>query len=333
MEDEGAWWYESQSEGTKRSWDSLTKALCREFQEKESYQVIMSQLNLMRQRRNSEGVAAISVREYATRLKEFGARILRSQRKTPGVKLAVVPDVATVVANTASVDAQVLRSFIRGLIPSIQEIVLWKEPQTLEFALAWAQKNEDNVGELSAPDVVTLAVPTKLVEKVPVSVGTSIQSSSLRTQPEVIEDPAIVKLTSIMEEMKLYPIQDRQTDHRAKSPMMERSTPQRTVQFVTCHGYGVRGHYERDCPKKTKSNVPVPTTSGVKIAEIHMLERMDAGKGGPAHEIMMTKWDRRLADLEVDTTPYQKRAKSKKGEGPSRRCKMLIAPTSIEARY
>jgi len=47
-------------------------------------------------------------------------------------------DVATVVANTTSVDAQVLHSFIKGLIPLIQEIVSWKKPQTLEIALAWA---------------------------------------------------------------------------------------------------------------------------------------------------------------------------------------------------
>lgn len=132
-----------------------------------------------------------------------------------------------------------------------------------------------------------------------------------------VKDPAIKKLTSMMEEMKLYLIQGRQTDHRAKSPMMERSTPQRSVQFITCHGCGERGHYERDCPKKAKSNVPVSTTSGVKIAEIHMLEHMDADNGGCEHEIMMTKRDRRLSDLEMDTSPYQKRAKSKKGEGPS----------------
>lgn len=30
-EDEAAWWYESKTNGTKRSLDSLTRALCREF--------------------------------------------------------------------------------------------------------------------------------------------------------------------------------------------------------------------------------------------------------------------------------------------------------------
>jgi len=93
---------------TKKSWDSLTKALYQEFQEKESYQVLMSQLNLTHQKHNPDRTAAESVREYATKLKEFRARILRSQRRTPGVESPVLPDAATVVANTASIDAQVL---------------------------------------------------------------------------------------------------------------------------------------------------------------------------------------------------------------------------------
>jgi hypothetical protein len=48
LEDEASWWYESQTAEIKASWILLTKALLTEFQEKESYQVLMGELNIIR---------------------------------------------------------------------------------------------------------------------------------------------------------------------------------------------------------------------------------------------------------------------------------------------
>ena len=157
LDDEASWWYDAQSAEVKASRSSLTKELLNEFQEKESYQALLGALNLMRQRTNATGAATENVREFVTRLKEVRSRILRSLRKTSSTEGSTGLTPASSVVTVASIDALVLRTFVRGLIPSIQEIVSWKEPETLEAAVAWAQRKESNLANMAQPD--TIIVP------------------------------------------------------------------------------------------------------------------------------------------------------------------------------
>jgi len=64
------------------------------------------------------------------------------------------------INNMCSVDALVLRSFISGLKPLIQEIVSWKEPTTFEVALMLAQKKELNLNSIIQPQVVKSTITT-----------------------------------------------------------------------------------------------------------------------------------------------------------------------------
>lgn len=51
-----------------------------------------------------------------------------------------------------------------------------------------------------------------------------------------------------------------------KSPIPERNTSQRTVQFVTCHGCGKRGHYKTEYPEANQVRPrEALSLSGVKI--------------------------------------------------------------------
>lgn len=70
-------------------------------------------------------------------------------------------------------------------------------------------------------------------------------------------------------------------------------------------------------PKKNE-NQSIPSTSGVKVAEIHMLEHEDPLVLGSIQEVMIAKRDRPLADLEAHTRNHHKRGKTWKGDGPSR---------------
>lgn len=96
LDDEASWWYDSQSVEVKECWDLLTKGLMTEFQERESYQVLMNELNTVKQKEGER------VREFSTRVKELRARIIRSQRKTIGVDGVTEVDPAETDATIAS---------------------------------------------------------------------------------------------------------------------------------------------------------------------------------------------------------------------------------------
>jgi hypothetical protein len=68
------------------------------------------------------------------------------------------------------------------------------------------------------------------------------QSISITTSSQT---NTVAKLVEEFKELKLFVIQGQNT--RAKSPQSDRPTTQRSIQFVTCHGCGKRGHYKSDC--------------------------------------------------------------------------------------
>jgi hypothetical protein len=123
LDDEASWWYDAQPAEVKASWLSLTKELLNEFQEKESYHALLGTLNLMKQKTYVSGGATENVLKFVTRLKEVQSCILRSLRKTPNTEGSSGLTPAGLAATVASIDALVLRTFIRGLILPIQKIV------------------------------------------------------------------------------------------------------------------------------------------------------------------------------------------------------------------
>jgi hypothetical protein len=134
LDDEASWWYEAQTK------ELLTKGLITEFQQKESCQLLMNKLNVIKQKDGEK------LREYSTRIKELKAHILWSQRKIAG---ADEVDQSKADATIASTESVVLRNFIRGLQPSLRDIVSWKQPKTFEAVFALAQKKETILADLS----------------------------------------------------------------------------------------------------------------------------------------------------------------------------------------
>jgi hypothetical protein len=79
------------------------------FQEKESYQLLMGELNVIRQKDGEK------LREYSTRIKELKERIVRSQRRTAEADGVAELDQAELDVTLASIDSTVLKNFIQGL--------------------------------------------------------------------------------------------------------------------------------------------------------------------------------------------------------------------------
>ena len=318
LDDEASWWYDAQSEEVKASWASLTKELLNEFQEKESYQALLGALNLMKQRTSANGAAAENVREFVTRLKEVRSRILRSLRKTSSTDGSTNLTPTSSAITVASIDALVLRTFIRGLIPPIQEIVSWKEPETLEAAISWAQRKESNLADMAQPDTITVSLPptssppTSTLANRPTPL---VQSS---TQTDHATQSTVTKLAEEFRDLKLFLVQGQ--NFRNKSPAQERPTPQRSVQFVTCHGCGKKGHYKSDCPHNDNIRTPNgvgAASSGVKLAEVNLLEFVSSRINDPTPEVMMAKRDRPVLDIEPPIRKYHKRSKGRPTDTPS----------------
>ena len=134
--DDEAWWYDAQPAEVKKTWLLLMKELLNEFQEKKNYHVMLGTLILMKQKTNASSGAAENVHEFVTRIKEVRSCILRSLRKTPNTEALSCSTPTSSAATVARIDSLVLRTFIRGLILLIQEIVGWKELETLEAAIS-----------------------------------------------------------------------------------------------------------------------------------------------------------------------------------------------------
>jgi hypothetical protein len=208
----------------------------------------------------------------------------------------------------------VLRNFIQGLIPPLRDIVSWKQPKTFEAAFTLAQKKETILADLAQPEPLVVETPsfTATVQATVIPQHPSSTTSSSQTN-------TVAKLVEEFKELKLFVIQGQNA--RAKSPQPKRPPMQRSVQFVTCHGCGKRGHYKSDCPDndrgKTSGAGGVASTSGTKPVEVNLLEFSHSCTEEDEPEIMMVK----RAHLALDTEPpgkeHHKRRKSMQNEGPS----------------
>jgi hypothetical protein len=186
LDDEASWWYEAQTK------ELLTKGLITEFQQKESCQLLMNKLNVIKQKDGEK------LREYSTRIKELKAHILWSQRKIAG---ADEVDQSKADATIASTESVVLRNFIRGLQPSLRDIVSWKQPKTFEAVFALAQKKETILADLSQLEPLVVETP---------SFTTTVQATVIPQRPMGMTSSsqmdALTKLVEKFKELKLFVI-------------------------------------------------------------------------------------------------------------------------------
>jgi len=286
FDDTASFWYDRQNQLTRSTWLSLTKALISEFQEKESYQTLLGTLSLMRQH-NEE-----TVRQFSERVREIQSRIQRSLRGTSSLHDVLnSSEEDRTSASISSIDALALRSFIGGLKPAIQEIVAWKEPGTFEAALALAQKKEANLVSISQPQIITAAstpAVTRLVQNTPV-VAEAVNEITVKNND-------ISQLVSEMRDLKLFLIQG-QSSSRPKNPVADnRPNTNKSVQFITCHNCGRKGHYRSDCPDLEK----IPTVPSGKLAEVNLLQVVPSSRvRGLEPEVMMAKRGRPPKEAEV----------------------------------
>ena len=199
-----------------------------------------------------------------------------------------------------------LRTFIRGLILPIQEIVAWKEPETLEAAISWAQRKEANLADMAQPDVVVIATPTATPTRanIPSSVPTPLVPGSTQT-----DNSTVTRLVEEFRDLKLFLVQGQNL--RSKSPGQERPTLQRSVQFVTCHGCGKKGHYKSDCPDHVGARSVGGRSTSSELAEVNLLEFDDGRTNNPVPEVMVAKRYRPMQDIEPPMRAHHKRRKNK----------------------
>jgi hypothetical protein len=176
-----------------------------------------------------------------------------------------------------------------------------------------AHKKESILADLSQPEPVVMETPSFtatvqaiVVPQQPTSATTSIQTDT------------VAKLVEDFKELKLFVIQGQNA--RAKSPQYDRPTAQRSVQFVTCHSCGKRGHYKLDCldnvQGRPQNNNNSNIASSSKSAEINLLEftRSRTLETGP--KVMMAKRPNTTQEPEPPVQQHRK-SKSKRDEGPS----------------
>lgn len=296
FDDTASFWYDRQTQLTRSTWLSLTKALISEFQEKESYQTLLGTLSLMRQH-NEE-----TVRQFSERVREIQSRIQRSLRGTSSFHNVLnSSEEDRTSASISSIDALALRSFIGGLKPAVQEIVAWKEPSTFEAALALAQKKEANLVSISQPQIITAAstpAVTRLVQNTPV-VAQTVSGIS-------VKDNDISQLVSEMRDLKLFLIQG-QSSSRPKNQVADNRpvlNTNKSVQFITCHNCGRKGHYRSDCPDLEK----IPTIPSGKLAEVNLLQVVPSSRVRELEpELMMAKRGRPSKESEAREKHRDKR--------------------------
>jgi hypothetical protein len=130
----------------------------------------------------------------------------------------------------------------------------------------------------------------------------------------------VTKLAKEFKELKLFVIQGQNA--RAKSPVSDRPPAQRSIQFVTCHGCGKRGHYKSDCPDidRGRSNFASNTTSSsrTKQAEVNLLELSQTRTKEEEPQVMMAKRSTSTPDIDLPARESHKSKKYKHGEGPSK---------------
>jgi hypothetical protein len=150
-----------------------------------------------------------------------------------------------------------------------------------------------------------------------------VQATVTPQQPTSVamssQTDTVAKLVEEFKELKLFVIQGQNA--RAKSPQSDRPMAQRSVQFVTCHGCGKRGHYKSDCldnvQGRPQSNSNLNIASSSKSAKVNLLELTRSRTIESEPEVMVAKKPSSIQDPEPPIREHHKRSKSRRDEGPS----------------
>lgn len=124
-------WYERQSIEIRRNWELLEKVLMNHFEVTESYQNLVASLGSLRQ----ESEPYEDSRDYTERVRELCDNIKRSLAK--GVS-GITPEVTEL--QMQGVDHMVLRAYIAGYVPHIQQHLNYSNPSTLDDAAELAHR-------------------------------------------------------------------------------------------------------------------------------------------------------------------------------------------------
>jgi len=161
------------------------------------------------------------------------------------------------------------------------------------------------------PDIVMIPISSIAATQSSTHVDRPTPLAQNSTQTNNTTQSTVTKLVKEFRDLKLFLVQGQ--NFRNKSHAQECLVRQRSVQFVTCHGCGKKGHYKFDCPDNGNArtlNVGGIAPSRVKLAEVNLLEFVSNRVDNPTPEVMMAKHGRPMLDIEP---PIRKHHKISKG--------------------
>lgn len=99
-----------------------------------------------------------------------------------------ISELVSLTIHITTIDVMILRTFVQGLIPAIQDIVTRKESTSLEVAIAWIQKKKSNFANLQRRKTFIIAAPRSSVE------ASKSRGRAYATATPSSESPAVAKL-------------------------------------------------------------------------------------------------------------------------------------------
>jgi hypothetical protein len=116
----------------------MIKTFVAEFQSKESYLSLLGSLGSVCRQSPED-----SVRTYSERVRKLQSSIEKSVSRGGRVGTSSAP--TDLSAPLLGIGNLVLKSFVYGLLPALQEVVTFTDPPTFDETLALAQRKEDNL--------------------------------------------------------------------------------------------------------------------------------------------------------------------------------------------
>lgn len=171
-------WYTRQSVTTKKNWELLEKELLNTYQITESYQSLVASLGTLRQGDEE------SARAYTERVRELGEKIKKSLAAEMNGALTSTDEISEV--EMKGIDSMVLRGYITGCTPHIQQHLNYLRPTTLEGAAELAYRQEASVRNVVRPLGMALTPPCTMQAQ-PVPVLTLVQPAPMQTTSSTVD--------------------------------------------------------------------------------------------------------------------------------------------------
>jgi hypothetical protein len=284
LEEAASRWYERQSPSVKSSWEVLIKTFVAEFQSKESYLSLLGSLGSVCQ---SPGE---SVRSYSERVRKLQSSIEKSVSRGGRVGTSSAP--TDLSATLLGIGNLVLKSFVYGLLPALQEVVTFTDPPTFDEALALAQRKEDSLLCMAQPPISLLHSVGLTTTAPPVHPQHKVTTPTAAAPVQKVEAD-LTQLVNDMKDLKLFVLQSQGVGSRGQNWDTKRQVPP----YVTCHGCGGRGHLKHECPDILKKGTTNSAEAKGKVVEIALLECKGEDETDDRLEVMMAKRDRIMEDI------------------------------------